>query len=233
MTAVETMGALVLGRIAAELGPLLNRVVFFGIATCRDQFDAVTKVRAPTAAPLEFHALSTTSLDRFGGELTSAGWKRLSRGKEAERWASPSGTVLSLEAGAGDAGDSPDAALLEYASLMTRSLPIGPESSVRVSAVAAQVPLLWRMHARTGLAFSASPWVEDLIEIVVRKSGIVDEIGALPEELRTMVARSAAAFVASDAALWTIERALPDARTTPGFAAKGLDRFRAIAALAT
>ena len=222
-----------LAGVAGELGPLLNRVVFFGIATCRDQFDAVTRVRAPVTPQMQFYALSTTALDRFGGELSSAGWRRLSRAIGAERWASPSGIVLSLEAATSEASDSPDAAILEYASLMTRSVPIGPGAAVRVSAVAAQVPLLWQLHARTGLAFSASSWVEDLIEIVVRKSGIVGEIGALPEELRTMVARSAAAFAASEAALWTIERALPDARTTPGFAAQALERFRVIAGLAT
>jgi hypothetical protein len=233
MIETESTGASVLAGIAGELGPLLNRVVFFGVATCRDQFDAVTKVRSPATTPLEFHALSTGSLDRLGSEMTSAGWKRLSRGKQAERWASPSGIVLSLEGGATDASDSPDAVLLEYASLMTRSMPAGPATSVRVSAVAAQVPLLWRLHARSGLAFSASLWVEDLIEIVVRRSGIISEIAALPEELRQMVARSAGAFADSEASLWTIERALPEARTTPGFAAQGLDRFRAIAALAT
>jgi hypothetical protein len=146
---------------------------------------------------------------------------------------SPSGIMLSLESPASYATDSPEAAMLEYASLMTRSVAIAPESTVRVSAIAAQLPLLWRMHARTGLAFSASPWVEDIIEIVVRRSAIVAEVGALPEELRAMVAESARAFSASEAALWTIDRALPDARTTPGVAARGLERFRAIAALRT
>jgi hypothetical protein len=232
VTSSDALGASVLAGIATEFGPLLNRVVFFGIVTCRDQFDALTRVRAPSTVPLEFNALSTTSLDRFGGELTAAGWKRITRTNHTERWASPLGIGLSLEAVAADGGDSPDSAMLEYASLMTRSLSVGSGIAVRVSAVAAQVPLLWRLHTRTGLDFSASPWVEDLIEIVVRRSGIVAEIGALPAELRTMVARSAEAFAASEAALWTIERALPDARTTPGFAARGLDRFRAIAALA-
>lgn len=233
MIVAEQAGIGALASVATELGPLLNRVVFFGIATCRDQFDAVTKVRAPAAPPGELHALSTTSLDRFGGELTAAGWKRLSRSRDGERWSSPSEIALSLEAAAQEGSDAPDAAVLEYASLMTRALPVGPAGVIRVSAIAAQVPLLWRLHARTGLAFSASPWVEDLIEIVVRRSGIVGEIGALPEELRAMVSRSAAAFADSEAALWTIERALPDARTTPGFAARALDRFRAIAAFAT
>jgi hypothetical protein len=233
MNSIEATAVHPMNGIAEQLGPLLNRVVFFGIATCRDQFDAVARVRAPAAPPLEFHAISTTSLDRFGGEMTSAGWKRVSRGREAERWASPSGIAVSLEAAASEGSDSPDAALLEYASLMTRSVSIGSDLTIRVSAVAAQVPLLWRLHARAGLAFSASPWVEDIIEIVVRRSAIVAEIRALPAELRSMVAQSAEAFSASEAALWTIDRALPDARTTPGLATRGLERFRAIAALGT
>jgi hypothetical protein len=224
-------GAHPFANVATELGPLLNRVVFFGIATCRDQFDSVTQVRAPAVPTADFHAISTTSIDRFSGDLTSAGWKRLSRSNEMERWLSAGGILLCLETASSEAGDSPEVVMLEYASLITRAVQIGPDLSIRVSAVAAQVPLHWRLHARSGLAFSASPWVEDLIEIVVRRTGIIDEIALLPDELRTMVAQSADAFSASEAALWTIERALPDARTTPGFAAQALERFRAIGAL--
>jgi hypothetical protein len=220
-----------LGGVAEQLGPLLNRVVFFGIVTCRDQFEGPARVRAPVANHADFHAISTTSLDRIGGELMAGGWTRSSRQKETERWTSPSGIAITIETPASHASDSPDAAMLEYASLMTRSVPIGSGSAVRVSAAAAQLPLLWRLHARTGLAFSASPWVEDIIEIIVRKSTILAEVSALPEELRSMVAHSARAFSSCEAALWTIDRALPDARTTPGVAARGLERFRAIAAL--
>jgi hypothetical protein len=217
---------------AAQLRPLLNRFVFYGIETCRGFLDSRELVRWPALPVRNIRVLTTSPLTRLATELVAAGFHRIGKADGAERWEATTGLALYLESSSDATGEDADSGILEYATLMTVSMTLESGDSLRVSALPGQIALLWRSHLRSGLEFSASPWAEDMIELVVRRSSIRDDVAALPAELRTTIARSAAAFAASEAAIWTLESAIPDARATPGVAAIALDRFRAIAALA-
>jgi hypothetical protein len=218
---------------AARIRPLLNRLVYFGVETCRGQLGSRDAVRAPVLPVRIFRALTTSQLTRLAPELTALGYRRTGKAGGAERWEGAESDTLELESSAESFGAEAESGILEYATLMTVSVGLESGDSVRVAALPAQIALLWRSHLRDGKEFSASVWAEDLIEIVVRRVTIREDVASLPEELRASIAKSAGEFAASESALWTIERALPDARTAPGCAALALERFRQIAALAT
>lgn len=218
---------------AARIRPLLNRLVYFGIETCRGQLESRDSVRAPRLPVRTFRALATSQLTRLAPELTALGYRRIGKSGGAERWQGTDGDMLELESSADSFGAEADSGILEYATLMTVSVGLDSGDTVRVSAVPAQIALLWRLHLRDGMEFSASIWAEDLIELVVRRTTIRDDVAALPRELRAAIAKSAGEFAASESALWTIESALPDARATHGCAALALERFRQLAALTT
>lgn len=217
---------------AVRLRPVLNRLVFFGIETCRAQFDSTERVRTPELPLRSLHALATSPLQRIAPELTALGFTRTGRQEGRELWDLGDGITLDIESSAEVYGTDAAEGILEYATLLTRAVSVESGETVRVSALPAQLALLWRAHRKSGLEFSASSWAEDLIELVVRRTAICADAALLPSELRVAIARSAAEFASSDTALWTIERALPDARTAPGCAAVALDRFRQIATLA-
>jgi hypothetical protein len=229
---MEAVALALFARAAARIRPLLNRAVFYGIDTCRGEFNSRERVRHPGLPSRRLHALATAPLQRIAPELTALGCARIGRPGSRERWELGDGLTLEVESAIEAYGDQQDAELLEYASLLTRTVPLSGAEAIRVSALPAQFALMWRAHRLSGTEFSASPWAEDLIELVARREGISADAAALPPELRRTVARSAAEVVASESALWTIERALPDARTAHGCAARVLDRFRQLAALA-
>jgi hypothetical protein len=214
--------------LASRLRPLLNRLVFYGIETCRKELGNSAKVRAPTVESRSFHALATSTLDRLGAELSAAGLTRVARRGATEQWQTPEGLVLNLEGVSSDGAAGQDESVLEYATLLTRTVPLDSTSAVRVSALPAQLPLWWRAHARSGLAFSDSPWVEDIIELVVRRDTIRDDVAALPAELKDLAAAATESFVTSDDAAWAIERVLPDAMNARGVTETALARFREI-----
>jgi hypothetical protein len=214
------------------LGPALNRLVFFGIETCRGEFDSTERVRSSGVPLRRLYALTTSQLQRLAPELAALGFRRTGRQGGREVWQPDEGIAVQIESSADASGSDAEDGILEYATLLTRTIALKSGDSARVSALPAQLALLWRAHRLSGLDFSVSPWAEDLIELVIRRKGICADAATLPSELRVVVARSAAEFVSSDAALWTIERALPDARTASGCAEVALDRFRQLAALA-
>jgi hypothetical protein len=215
-----------------RLRPILNRLVFFGIETCRGQFDSAERVRSSELPLRKLHALTTGPLQRLSPELTTLGFSRTGRQGGREVWNLGDGVTVELESSADDYGADAEGGILEYATLLTRTISLESGDAARVSALPAQLALLWRAHRQSGLEFSASPWAEDLIELVVRRAGIYADAAALPPELRAVVARSAAEFASSETALWTIERALPDARSASGCAGVALARFRQLASLA-
>lgn len=216
--------------LASEVGPALNRLVFFGIEWCRPHFSAPGRVRATPNNWTALHALSTSSLERLAPDLTSAGWSKFGRDRKGEIW-TRGARRLTIEAVPPNTDGDLDAIALEYACLLTRTISVGEAVTLRASALPAQLLLFWRMHAQSGADFTASAWVEDAIELVARRPAAEDDIASLPEEMRHLVAGAVAAFCAREAALWTIDRALPDARLAPGLSMKVLQRFGRIAAM--
>ena len=116
--------------------------------------------------------------------------------------------------------------------LLTRTVDLDDGYSVRVSNVAAQLALYWHAHLASRSAATESEWVEEMIELVMRRGEIVDDVRSAPTELRMIVAGAAKAFVANDSCRWILRRALPDARHTPAFVERARDRFLQLAALA-
>ena len=216
----------------ATLRPFLNRLVFYGVDTCRAELDRNTAVRSPTFPLRELHALTTGQLSRLAPELNAAGLQRQSRTPAGERWVASGTLLLTLESAAEATGDDAATGILEYATLLTTTAKLDSGETVRVCSLPAQIALIWRAHVRSGADFSASAWTEDLVELVVRRHQILDDVATLPPELRAAIARAAATFAGSDAALWTLEHALPEARTAPGLADEALKRFHQLAALA-
>lgn len=230
------MNSGVMSRIAPAviaMQPLLNRLVFHGIETCRGQLDAsAARVRPPVSGTVTLHALATAVVERMAPELTAAGFIRIRRGAEHEEWAYRDLMRIVLSSATGSETESADAVAREYAVLLTRVARVTESSAVRVSTPVAQLALYWRAHEASGATIMESEWIEDLIELVVRRREIVEEVVTAPTELRELIARAAGQFVAADGCRWVLRRALPDTRQVPAFAEHARARFVRLAALA-
>ena len=179
-----------------------------------------------------FHALATTAMERLTPELIAAGFVRTARRATAETWTHGETVRLVISAAAGNEPESPETIVGEYAVLLTRTVDFEDGRSVRISNVAAQLALYWQAHVASRAATTESEWVEEMIELVMRRGEIVDDVRSAPAELRLIVAGAAKAFVASDSCRWILRRALSDARHTPAFVETARDRFLQLAALA-
>lgn len=217
--------------VAIRIRPLLNRLVFHGLDACRGVFDdARFRVRAMEHAPSRMPVITTVGLDRIGADLAAAGMQRAARTATYEDWTCDATMTLRLEpADPGGPSDSDAAVVREYAVLLTRAVLVTPELSVRVPSVVAQLALLWTGHQASRLPFSESTEVEDLVELVLRRSSIVDDVIAAPEELRRIVARAMRTFLADESSRWALRRALPDGRHVPGVVTQAIARIRTIA----
>jgi hypothetical protein len=136
--------------------------------------------------------------------------------------------ALTLEIESSDPGGEANTAATiarEYATLLTRSIVLAGECPVRVAGLPAQIALLWSAHLAAQHAMPDCPHVEDMIEIVMRRAAIVDDVLAAPEELRYIVAQAAREFAFDDSSQWALRRALPDARLAPGIVARAHGRF--------
>ena len=214
--------------------PVLNRIVFHGIETCRGLFDEPgSRVRSPAGSGVLVNALTTVALDRLAPELSAAGLARTRRGSEVEHWEFGSTVQLHVTPQSTGEADSVAATAREYAVLLTRSVVLDGNCSVRVSALPAQLALLWCSHESANAAFIDSERLEDMVEIVMGRGSIVEDVAAAPAELRAMVSRASRALVAHDGLLWVLRRALPDARLVPVVAVRARERFARLGEFAT
>ncbi|MCX5754527.1 MAG: hypothetical protein NTX19_00190 [Gemmatimonadetes bacterium] len=217
---------------ASAMKPLLNRFVFHGIQTCRGQLSSTAaRVRFTSPRVMTLQALTTAAPERVAPELKAAGLVRVSRTADCEEWAHGSDLRLVLSSAASDQPESPNSVARDFAVLLTRTLALADDCAVRVSALVPQLALYWQAHDASNSSVGESEWLEDVIELVVRRDTIVDEVGAAPQELSEIIANASARFVASDSCRWVLRRALPDAREVPGFVEHARDRFIRLAAL--
>lgn len=227
----------VMSRVAPALvamQPLLNRLVFHGIETCRGQLDsAAARMRPPVSPTVALYALATAVVERMAPELTAAGFTRIRRGADHEEWGFRGLVRIVLSSATGNEKESADSMAREYAVLLTRTAPVSDGTAMRVSTPVTQLALYWRAHEASGASIMESEWIEDLIELVVRRREIIDEVSAAPMELRELIARSARKFITEDGCRWVLRRALPDSRQVPAFAEHARERFVRLAALAT
>lgn len=205
----------------------LNRLVFTGIETCEWSFDDDSiGIRGAGTRPNHVVALATVSMDRIALEWAAAGLTRVRRAPDTDEWRGPGALRVQLVQGGADAGDSTDAVVREYAVLLTRTIPLDDLTIIRTSTPAVQLALWWRSHARARLSAVEDTAVEDIIELVARRTALADDVRSLPAELRDPIADATAAFLATDSCEWVIGRALADSRLSPGLAQRVMTRFR-------
>ena len=220
-----------LANMAHWLGPAANRLVFYGIATCRPMFDPhPERVRGDRLTAGNTAAIATVPLDRLAPEVGSHIRTR-ERQAHGEFWTLPDGTRMPLTSAA-QAQDTTDAALFEYATLLTQQTTLSNDHTLRVVSLPVQLSLLWRVHARSGQPFVASGYVEDVVELAASRASLAEDVATLPEELRHILAGDMAKFCASDAAAWVVTRAIQDARGFAGVAAPIIGRLEAVARFA-
>lgn len=232
MTALLRAERTLLVPTIEALRPVLNRVVFSGLPTCRGLLDVASprvRIVESTALQLDLHA--TSALDRLGGELATNGVVRRSQRDGSESWSADAHTELRAWGPPSEIGASDESAVREYAVLLTRSEPISDTLTIRVTALPVQLALWCVMHAHSTRAAIDSPWIEDLIAVVVGRRDCIAELRALPSELRAVVADGIGAFVASQACRWVIGRIVVEARTTPQLIDAVLKRLESAAQL--
>lgn len=214
------------------LRPVLNRVVFSGLPTCRGLLDVATpRVRMVESSTLQIDLHSTSALDRLGAELAAKGVARKARRDGSEMWVVDAHAQLCAWGPPNGAGETAESAVREYAVLLTRSEPISETLAIRVTALPVQLALWCVMHARSTRAMIDSPWMEDLIAVIVGRHDCIAELRTLPSELRTVVADGVGAFAATDACRWIIGRIVVEARTTPQLIDLVLKRLESAAQL--
>ena len=220
--------------VAVAIKPLLNRLVFHGIETCQDLLDpAGPRVRQGARPVLTIHALATTSLERVTHDLVTAGLVRQRRRAPYQEELGYGERVrLLVTPVSADDQDSPDAVAREFAVLLTRAVALAPDCAVRVSAVPAQLALFWRAHVASGAPITESEWIEDIIELVMGRHQVVDDVSSAPPELRAVTTHAAAEFLADDACRWVLRRTLRDARQVPAVIEDARGLFAQLAALA-
>ncbi len=232
MTALIARERTLLAPTFEALRPVLNRVVFSGLATCRGLLDAAPpRVRILESRTVQIDVHATSALDRLGGELAAKGVSRRSQRDGSEVWSAEAHAQLCAWGPPDDAGASDESAVREYAVLLTRSEPISETLAIRVTALPVQLALWCVMHARSKRAAIDSPWIEDLLAVVVGRRDCIAELRALPGELRAVVADGVGAFAASQACRWVIGRIVVEARTTPKLIDLVLQRLESAARL--
>lgn len=215
-------------RFADTAGGLLNRLVFVGIECCDDVLDRVPL--AGRAPPRDARALATVSTERLVPELTSAGMRRMSRFGAREQFCDAGGRVRVWIEPASLSGASPaDEMVREYSILLTRALPVPNGPTARVAVPFVQVALWWREHLGSGRPLWDSPAAENAIELVARAACSAGAMRAAPVELASEIRQACESVLADATSRLAIARALPEARTTPGFADVVLGRLREVA----
>lgn len=211
--------------------PLLNRLVFTGIHVSRMlRKHPRGRIRRPALASPTVAAIATVALDRIAPDLLAAGLERLRRATGRESWKALGGFQLELSHASGD-GTTNDEIVRDYAVLLTRSLALAPDLTVRVTVPAIQLALSWVDFCAGAASFTESADVEDILEIVACHADLGAEVAALPDELRTTVAAAAGALAAHESCAWALRRALPDSRLAPGEVARVHDDLWTIAKL--
>ena len=174
--------------VARAARPVLNRLVFTGIHTNRFLHRTDRgRIRRPGGVSSTHPALATVTLDRLAPELTTAGFSRARREGNREEWQLAGQGSLALST-ATEGATQDHAVVLEYAVLLTRSVLLAADLSVRVTVPATQLALSWIDYRASGHAFTESGDVEDMLEIVACHAGLASEMEVLPEELRALIA---------------------------------------------
>ena len=215
-----------IAHAARAIEPILNRVVLSGPPAGRLLMNEAT-VRVPRmnfAADSVLQLLSTSMVDRLGVDLQKLGFTRIGRTKTADRWRHEGGDTLDLIQVQTD-GRTPHELCLEYATLLTLSVPLGGGAAFRVPAAPVLLALECSSAAIAGVPALQSEELERAILLIAGRTEIEQECAAAPQELRTIITSSMARLAALDALSLLVRRALPDAALLPVLATRVRDRI--------
>ncbi|HEY2850060.1 MAG TPA: hypothetical protein VGI97_09290 [Gemmatimonadaceae bacterium] len=214
-----------LARVAIAIEPVLNRVVLAGPPALELLLNDSTErhLRLNFAADSVFQLLSTSMVDRLGLDLQRAGFTRVGRTSHADRW---HGAELTLELiQVQTDGTTPRQLCLEYATLLTHAIPVGPQLTIRSAVAPALLALECTSFIESGTPVLESEELERVVLLIAGRAEIEKECAAAPAELRAIIMESLSALVATDALHLLVRRALPDTAMLPALAKRVRDRI--------
>jgi hypothetical protein len=205
-----------LGLVARAIEPILNRVVLAGPPVV-DLLMTDQTVRVPEltfAADSSLRLLSTSMVDRLGGDLQKLGLSRIGRAANADRWRVSDDVTIDLVQVRADDGDS-EQVWLEYATLLTLPFTVDKGLVVRITGAPAMLALEFASFVRSGARVADSEELERAVLLIAGRTEIERECAAAPPELRSIITSSLARLARDDTLQILIQRALPDAAMLP------------------
>jgi hypothetical protein len=205
-----------LSLVARAIEPILNRVVLVGPPVV-DLLMTDQAVRVPEltfAADSCLQLLSTSMVDRLGGDLQRLGLSRIGRAVNADRWRVSDDVTIDLVQVRADDGD-PEQVWLEYATLLTLPFTVDKGLVVRIAGAPAMLALEFASFLRSGARVVDSEELERAVLLIAGRTEIERESAAAPPELRSIITSSLARLARDDTLQILIQRVLPDAAMLP------------------
>jgi hypothetical protein len=216
---------------ARAIEPILNRVVLAGPPVV-DLLLNDPMVRTPSltfAADSTLQLLSTSMVDRLGGDLQKLGLSRIGRAATGDRWRVADDVAIDLVQVQSDNAD-PSQTWLEYATLLTLPFSIAAHLTIRIAGAPAVLALECSAFARRGGGALDSEEMERVVTLVAGRMEIERECAAAPAELRHFIGTELARLAQNDALQLLIQRTLPDAPRLASLVTCVAEKVRRIAA---
>ena len=214
---------------ARAIAPVLNRVVLAGPPVV-DLLLTDLVLRLPEltfAADCTLQLLSTSMVDRLGGDLQKLGLTRIGRATTADRWRVTDDVAVDLVQVRTEDSD-PEQVWLEYATLLT--LPFSVDQlTLRIVGAPAMLALECAAFAKSGGRAIDSEEVERIVLLVAARRELEKECAAAPPELRAIISESLARLARNDTLSLIVQRAIPDAAMLPALQARVRERMLRIA----
>lgn len=188
-----------LAAVAAELGDLVDQVVFIGgaIAPLLQTDPPFPRARVTSDVDRVVASQRYGDLDALAARLRARGFRQDPHAAHLHRWTSPSGIPVDLvPAGAhpGGSGHPWDAVALDT----SRRATLGGDVVIRHASAPAFLAQKWAAHHDRGREHPLdSHDLEDVLALLASRPGIADEVAAAPPEVRAYLAAEARRFLAS------------------------------------
>jgi hypothetical protein len=219
-----------LGVVAAAIEPILNRVVLAGppVVELLVNDRAVRIPQLTFAADAILQLLSTSMVDRLGGDLQKLGLTRVGRSANGDRWRVSGEASFDLIQVRTDDGDS-DQVWLEYATLLTLPFVVNDRITVRIAGAPAMLALECAAFEKSRASALDSEELERAVQLIAGRAEIERECTAAPPELRAGIAATLRRVAHNDSIQLIIQRALPDAAIVSALANRIRERMLRIA----
>jgi len=222
-----------LTRVARQLGPLANELVFVGgsVAELLVTAPAAVRVRPTDDADAVCEVASRTAYRRLGERLREAGFREDSTpGAPICRWRYEA-DLLDVMPVDGDLLGFRNA---WYGHVVRDAVTfeIGPGVSIRMASAPSFLATKWDAFNDRGRGiWYGSHDLEDIITVVVGRPELMVELIAAPADIRGYVAEQTTKLLLSGVAADVVAGALPDARFLPQLLPDAVDRLEAISKL--